>query len=308
MSKPAVSAPLEWLNYHHLLYFHTVAREGSVTRASQMLRLAQPTLSGQIRKLEAALDQKLFARRGRGLELTAAGQVVYRYADEIFGIGRELLDAVRGRATRRPSRLLVGISDVVPKLVAYRLLAPALEQEQPVHLVLREGKTEDLLAALAAQSFDLVVADVPLASHVRVRAYNHPLGECGVSFLAVPQLASRYRRGFPLSLEGAPLLLPTDNTALRRSLEHWFDQIGVRPRLVAEIEDSALTKVFGQNGAGIFPVPEVTADEICRQYRVRRVGATDQVRESLFAITVERRIKNPVISKITAAARQKLFA
>jgi LysR family transcriptional activator of nhaA len=307
MNKPPAPAPLEWLNYHHLLYFHTVAREGSVTRAAQILRLAQPTLSGQIRKLEDSLDQRLFLRRGRGLELTAAGQVVYRYADEIFGIGRELLDAVRGRATRRPVRLLVGISDVVPKLVAYRLLAPALEQDQPVHLVLREGKTEDLLAGLAVQSFDLVIADVPLASHVRVRAFNHPLGECGVAFLAVPRLARLHGRDFPRSLDAAPLLLPTDNTALRRSLEQWFDQIGVRPRLVAEIEDSALTKVFGQNGAGIFAVPEVTAEEICRQYRVRRVGTTDQVRESLYAITVERRIKNPVVAAITAAARQRLF-
>jgi LysR family transcriptional activator of nhaA len=307
MSQAPAGQPVEWLNYHHLLYFHTVAREGSVTRAAKILRLAQPTLSGQIRKLEAALDQTLFVRRGRGLELTAAGQIAYRYADEIFGVGRELLDAVRGRATRRPSRLLVGISDVVPKLVAYRLLAPALEQAQPVHLVLREGKTEDLLAALAVQSFDMVVADVPLASHVRVRAYNHPLGECGVAFLAVPSLARSHRRAFPGSLDGAPLLLPTENTALRRSLEQWFDQIGVRPRLVAEIEDSALTKVFGQNGAGIFAVPEVTADEICRQYRVKRVGTTEQVRASLYAITVERRIKNPVVNAITAAARQKLF-
>jgi LysR family transcriptional activator of nhaA len=307
MNDPVAGPPPEWLNYHHLLYFHTVAREGSVTRAAKVLQLAQPTLSGQIRKLEEALDQKLFARRGRGLDLTAAGQVVYRYADEIFGVGRELLDAVRGRATRRPARLAVGISDVIPKLVAYRLLAPALDQDQPVHLVLREGKTDELLAALAVQSFDLVVADVPLASHVRVRAYNHPLGECGVAFLAVPAMARRHRRAFPRSLDGAPLLLPTENTALRRSLEQWFDQTGVRPRLVAEIEDSALTQVFGQNGAGIFAVPEVTAGEICRQYRVHRVGTTDQVRASLYAITVERRIKNPVVNAITSAARQQLF-
>jgi LysR family transcriptional activator of nhaA len=299
---------MEWLNYHHLLYFHTVAREGSVTRASKMLRLSQPTLSGQIRKLEDSLGEKLFARQGRGLVLTDTGRIVYRYADEIFSTGREMMDALRGRPTRRPARLLVGIADVMPKLVSHRLLEVALRLPEPVQLLVREGKTEDLLASLATQAFDLVLTDAPLGPQTRVRAFNHLLGECDVTFFAVPGLASRYRRRFPKSLDGAPMLLPTGNTVLRHSLEQWFDSIDVHPRLVAEIEDSALLKVFGQQGGGIFPAPTVVAGDVRRRYAVASVGQTDSVRERFYAISVERRIRHPAIAAILESARRRVFA
>jgi len=301
------SIVMEWLNYHHLLYFYTVAREGSVTRAAQKLRLAQPTLSGQIRKLEEQFDEKLFERQGRNLVLTEMGRVVYRYADEIFSLGRELTDTLRGQPTRRPARLSVGISDAVPKLVTHRLLAPALDLPEPVRLVLREGKTDDLLAALAVQAFDLVIADAPLGPHHKVRAFNHVLGESRMSFFGVAKLARSHRRGFPRSLDGAPILLPTDNTALRRSLDQWFDSIGVRPRVVAEIEDTALLKVFGQHGAGLFPAPDVLASEVRRQYGVEKIGPAGDVRERFYAISVERRIKHPAVAAITAAAQHELF-
>ena len=298
---------MEWLNYHHLLYFYTVAREGSVTRAAKLLRLAQPTLSGQIRKLEHVLDEKLFVRQGRSLVLTDVGRVVYRYADEIFSLGREMMDALRGRPTRRPARLHVGIADVVPKLVAHRLLEIALRLDEPVQLVMREGKTEGLLAALATQAFDLLITDAPLGPQTKVRAYNHLLGECGVTFFAAPELARRHRRRFPASLDGAPMLLPTENTVLRRSLEQWFESVGVRPRIVAEVEDAALLKVFGQHGSGIFPVADVTADEVRRVHGVRSLGQTDAVRERFYAITVERRITHPAVAAITSSARERLF-
>jgi LysR family transcriptional activator of nhaA len=299
---------VEWLNYHHLLYFYTVAREGSVARASKVLRLAQPTLSGQIRKLEEALDEKLFVRQGRGLALTESGRLVYRYAEEIFSLGREMLGALRGRSTRRPVRLLVGVSDVVPKLVAHRLLEIALRLEPPVRLVLREGKAEELLAALATQVVDLVLTDAPLGAQAKVRAFNHLLGECGVVFFATPRLASRLRRGFPGSLDGAPMLLPTSNTVLRHSLEQWFREVDVQPRVVAEIEDSALLKVFGQHGEGVFAAPEAVAADVRRRHGVRVVGRSDAVRERFYAITVERRIRHPAIAAITASARGRLFA
>jgi LysR family transcriptional activator of nhaA len=298
---------MEWLNYHHLLYFHTVAREGSVTQAAKQLRLAQPTLSGQIRKLEHALDEKLFERQGRNLALTEMGQVVYRYADEIFSLGRDLMDTLRGRPSKRPARLVVGIADVVPKLVCHRLLEVALGMPDPVQLVLREGKTNDLLAGLALHAFDLVIADAPLAPHLRVRAFNHLLGESPVSFFATEALARAHRRGFPRSLDGAPMILPTDNTVLRRSLDQWFEKVGVRPRIVAEIEDTALLKVFGQHGSGIFPAPEVLAAEVRRQYQVRSIGTAPEVRERFYAISVERRIKHPAVGAITATARRELF-
>ncbi|MEM7413072.1 MAG: transcriptional activator NhaR [Myxococcota bacterium] len=299
---------MDWLNYHHLYYFYVVAREGSVTRASDVLRLAQPTLSGQIRKLEDTLDEQLFVREGRRLVLTDVGRVAYQYAEEIFSLGREMQDALRGRPTRRPAKLLVGIADVVPKLVTHRLLQTALEMEDPVQLVLHEGKTDDLMAALAVQEYDMVLTDAPLGPQVHVKAFNHSLGDCGIGFFGEPSLARRHRRGFPQSLDGAPMLVPTRNTTLGHSLELWFEEIDVRPEIVAEIEDSALLKVFGQHGTGIFAAPIVVADEIRETHGVQLVGSTDDVREEFYAITVERRITPPAVAAIAEAARHGILS
>jgi len=299
---------MEWLNYHHLLYFYTVAREGSVKQAAGVLRLAQPTLSGQIRKLEESLGEQLFDRRRRRLELTETGELVYRYADEIFSTGREMLDALRGRATHRPARLQVGVADVVPKLLAYRLLQTALELEEEVQLVLHEGKTEDLIGELGRQRYDMVLTDVPLPPHSPVRAFNHLLGHSGVGFFAAPEVARRHRRGFPQSLDGAPLLAPTPNTALRHSLDRWLDGLGVRPELVAEIEDSALMKVFGQNGVGLFAAPLAVEDEIRRSHGVQLVGRTEEVQEHFYAITLDRRIMHPAVAAIAERARSGVLA
>jgi LysR family transcriptional activator of nhaA len=217
-------------------------------------------------------------------------------------------DALRGRPTDRPARLLVGVADVVPKLICARLLETALELEEPVQLVLHEGKTNDLLAALGVPEYDMVLTDAPLGPDVRVKAYNHPLGGCGIGFFAEPALARRHRKGFPQSLDGAPMLLPTPNTALRRSLERWFDEIEVRPGVVAEIEDTALMKVFGQHGRGIFAAPIVVADEIRKGHGVHLVGRTDDVREDFYAITVERRITHPAVAAIADAARHGILS
>ena len=298
---------MEWLNYHHLLYFYTVAREGSVTKASELLRLAQPTLSGQIRKLEESMGEKLFVRKGRNLALTDVGRMVYRYAEEIFSLGREMQDALRGRPTNRPAKLLVGISDAVPKLVCHRLLQTALELDEAIELVLYEGKTNDLLASLAVQQYDMVLTDAPLGPPVRVKAFNHSLGGCGIAFFGDPVLARRHRRGFPKSLDGAPMLLPTANTSLRHSLDLWFDSIDVRPTVVAEIEDTALMKVFGQHGRGIFGAPIVVEDEIRKVHGVHLVGRTEEVREEFYAITVERRITHPAVAAIADAARDGIL-
>ena len=299
---------MTWLNYHHLLYFYTVAKEGSVSRAAKVLRLAQPTLSGQIRKLEHVLDEKLFERRGRNLVLTEMGRIAFRYASEIFSLGGELMETLRGRPTNRAPRLHVGIADVVPKLVAHRLLAASRLIDEGVQLVLREGKHEELLNALATQAFDLVISDAPISPHVKVRAFNHLLGESSVTLFASPALAKRHRARFPKSLDGAPMLLPTENTALRRSLDAWFQALDVRPRIVAEIEDSALLKVFGQHGAGIFAAPTIVAAEVKRQHRVHALGIAEGVHERFYAITVERRITHPATAAIAAAAREKLFS
>ncbi len=298
---------MEWLNYHHLLYFWLVAREGSLARASAELRLAPSTVSGQIRSLEQSLGEKLFARSGRRLVLTEMGRVVFRYAEEIFTLGRELRDAVKGRPAGRPLSLAVGVADVVPKLVARRLLEPALELAEPVRLVCREDKPDRLLAELAVHDLDVVLSDAPVGPSIRIRAFNHLLGECGVVLFGTAKLAAAHRRNFPKSLDGAPVVLPTENTTLRRALDQWFAARGLRPRVVGEFEDSALLKVFGQVGMGLFPVSSVIADEVQRQYRVRPVGRLDGVRERFYAISVERRLKHPAVIAISEAARQTLF-
>lgn len=299
---------MEWLNYHHLLYFWTVAREGSLVAAGKALKLSHPTLSAQIRALESRLDEKLFTRAGRGLVLTEMGRVVYRYADEIFSLGREMLDTVNGRSGGRPLRLDVGVADVVPKLVVRRLLQPALSGPEPVRLVCHEGRYEKLLADLTLHTLDLVIADAPLPPGSGVRAFHHLLGETSVSFFATKPLAARHRRGFPRSLDGAPLLLPLEGSPLRRSLNQWFDRHGVAPRVVAEFEDSALLKVFGTDGVGIFPAPTVLEADVARQYGVQVVGRVPEVRERFYAISVERKLKNPAVVAISEAARHDLFA
>lgn len=296
------------LNYQHLLYFWMVTREGGVTRASEKLRLAQPTVSSQVRALEEQLGEKLLRRAGRGVELTEAGRVVFRYADEIFALGRELLDAVHGRPAGRALKLVVGIADVVPKLVAYRLLKPALELAEPVRMTCVEGKPDRLLADLATYAVDLVIADAPVGAASRVRAFNHLLGECGVSFFASPELQRGLARRFPKSLAGAPMFLPAENTVLRTSLERWFDAQAVRPAIAAEFEDSALMKAFGHGGGAVFPGPSVIEKEICAQYDVRVVGRAPAVRERFYAISVERRIQHPAVVAISDSARGKVFA
>ena len=297
------------LNYHHLLYFWTVAREGSIARATERLNLSQPAISAQIRTLERSLGEKLFARRGRNLALTEVGRTVFRYADEIFSVGRELQETLRAGngAVGRPARLTIGVADALPKIVAFRLLEPALAHADPVRLVLREDKPDRLVADLSIHALDLVLSDAPVSPNVRVRAFSHLLGECGVTVFGTPELARRHRARFPQSLEGAPVLLPTDNTMLRRSLDAWFEVHGIRPQVVGEIEDSAVLKVFGQAGAGLFMAPSAVEKDVQRQYGVRVVGRIDSVRERFYAITVERRITHPVVLAISTTARQELF-
>ena len=299
---------MEWLNYHHLLYFWTVAREGTIARASEELRLAQPTISGQIRALEEQLGEKLFQRSGRNLVLTDIGRVVFAYADDIFATGRELMDTLKDRPTGRPVRLQVGVADEVTKIIAYRLLEPALRLPQPVHIVCRDGAPERLLTDLATHALDLVIADTPIPPAIKVKAFSHPLGETAVTVFGIAKLAAPRRKNFPRSLDGAPFLLPTIGKTLRRTLDHYFDQEQIRPRIVAELDDSALLTTFGQGGAGLFVAPTVLEKEVMRQFGVTVVGRLDEVRERYFAISVERRLKHPAVIAISEAANEMLTA
>ncbi len=299
---------MEWLNYHHLLYFWTVAKEGSIARACEKLRLAQPTISGQLRLLEDALGEKLFAKQGRGLAMTEVGQVVYRYADEIFGLGRELQDVLKGHPRGRTLRLRAGVSDLIPKLVAYRVLRPALEMAEPVQIVCDEGPLEHLLAELAEHRMDVVLSDAPIPPTVPVKAYNHLLGASSATVFAAPRLAARYRKNFPACLDGAPFLLPMHESSLRRPLEQWFDSNSIHPRIVGEFKDRALMTTFGQAGSGVFAAPAAIEKEIHEQYRVVPIGRIESVVERFYAISAERKLKHPAVVAISEAAREKLFA
>lgn len=298
---------IDWLNYHHLLYFRAVAREGGVVKAARRLHVSPPTVSAQLKQLEEQLGGQLFLRTGRSLVLTDLGRTALRYADGVFDLGEELKAAVRLGEDERQTRFTVGLSMSVPKLVAHRLLGPALEGDVPVELVCVEGPPENLIARLATYTLDMVLTDAPRSTDVAVRAFDHLLGECGVSFLATEELAEGLRPGFPESLDGAPMLMPTPIAALRTSLEHWFQDLGIRPRSVAAFDDSALMKVFGAQGLGVFPAPSAIEDEVTRQYGVHVVGRAETIRERFYAVSVERQLQHPAIVAISEGARGRLL-
>lgn len=295
------------INYNHLYYFWTVAKEGSVARAGEVLHLTPQTISGQLHVLEESLGAKLFTRSGRNLVLTDMGRLALSYAEEIFRLGAEMEDVLEGRVSGLPLRFTVGIVDVVPKMIAYRLLEPALHLAEPVHIVCREGKLDNLLADIAVHKLDMVLADTPIGTTANVRAFNHLLGECGITFFAARGLAASYRSRFPESLRDAPMLLPATNTALRGALMQWLDQLNIRPRIAGEFDDSALMSAFGQAGVGIFIAPDVIEQEVTRQYDVEPIGRTDRVRERFYAISAERRLRHPAVVAVSNAARLEIF-
>jgi len=298
---------MNWLNYHHLLYFWTVVREGSVSKAAEKLGLSQPTVSAQVRMLEAALGQKLFVKKGRTQLLSDVGRTVFRYADEIFGIGRQLMNTLEGRSPGRAMQLTVGIANAVPKLVVHRLLRPAITAPDPVRLVCREDDPEQLIAQLATYMLDVVIANTPAPAYLSIKVFNHLLGESDIGFFAPAPLAARLKRRFPESLRTAPMLLPTTNSPLRRGLEEWFDTHGITPHIVGEFEDFALMQVFGRVAGCVYPAPSAIAGDIGEYYGGRMVGRVSEIRERYYVISAERRLKHPGVLAMTSAARDELF-
>jgi len=298
---------IDWLNYHHLHYFWVVAREGSIAKASRVLRLAQPTISGQIHRLETSLDTKLFARDGRHLVLTETGRAVARYADEIFALGQDLVDHVR-RRSKEPLRLVVGVSDVLAKSIVHRILEPAFRMQDELRVICRQDRTIDaFLAELVGHTVDVVLSNAPATPRTAVKTFSHRLGECGTTWFAAPALARKYRPGFPRSLDTAPLLLPSVDSTSRRVLDGYFSSSGVRPVVIAELDDSALVGVLGERGLGIFAAPDVIEAEIRDRYRVQVVGRSSGIRQQFFAISTERKIRHPGVAAICEIARKQLF-
>jgi len=292
------------LNYRHLHYFRTVAKTGAINRAAEKLHLTPQTLSGQIGAFEARLGVALFRRSGRRLELTDAGRTALTYADDIFHVGAELEEALQNRAAAPVHPFRVGIADVVPKAIAYQLLAPALALGEPVKLVCREDRLQQLAAELSIHRLDMVLADRPLPSGMDIKGYSHPLGECGIAFLAARSVAKKLKPDFPDALHGAPLLIPGEDSALRVPLLRWLERKSLQPTIVGEFDDSALMSAFGQAGAGVFPVPLTTAREVMKQHKVIELGRTLDIRERFFAISVERRLSHPAVLAVSEAARR----
>lgn len=289
------------LNFRHLYYFWVVAKEGGVTRAAERLGVAVQTVSMQIAQLEQDIGKSLLAPKGRRLVLTEAGQMALGYADQIFLLGEQMQEALAEDESANSMRLTVGISDSLPKLTAYRLLEASLTLPRRVRLACFDGKFESLLADLALHKFDVVLTDRPVSSAASLRVFSHPLGECRVTLYGIDTLAQQYRSGFPASLNGAPLLLPTRNNALRGRLDQWFERHGIRPDVAGEFEDSALLKTFGRSGLGLFPAPSPLADDILEQFNAVPVGEIDDVSEQFFAVSTEMKIRHPAVEAILSA-------
>ena len=297
---------MNWLNYHHLQYFWAVSQEGSVAKASEKLHVTPATISIQLRDLEKSLGVKLFRKAGRGLALTEMGTAVQSYANDIFATGQELMDMVNGRPVGGPMVLRVGIKDVMPKLVAYQLLAPTLRMSGDVRLLCYEGDITKLISDLAIHKLDVVLSDTPIDPTMKVRAYSHLLGESDVVLVGTKALAKKIKAGFPGSLDGSPVLLPMKNSVLRRSLDYWFEVNEVRPKIVGEFEDSAMLKIMGKAGVGIFPVANTICKEVEDMYGVEFIAAIPDVTEKFYALSVERKVKHPAVLAISEVARKKL--
>ena len=295
------------LNFKHLKYFWTVAKTGSIARASEQLHLTPQSISGQLTEFEERLGVELFRRTGRNRELTDAGRRILTYAEEIFAIGNELMEALHVQRSRKSLTFRVGIADSVSKSIAYHLVEPALRLSDPVRLICREGRLSALLAELAVHHLDMIIADRPMPASLNVRGYSHLLGESGITFFGTPNLAKQLKGEFPACLNGAPLLLPGEDAAIRPQIIQWFEANNLRPEILGEFDDSALMKAFGQAGAGLFVAPTTLASHVCEQYKTVAIGRIDSVIERLYAITTERRLTHPAIVAISKAAREDIF-
>ena len=298
---------MAWFNYHHFYYFWTTARLGSFSAAAKQLNLSRPTISAQLKQFEETLGKSLFDRSSRSIKLSEFGQIAFGYAEEIFTSGQEFQDLLAGNLSFKPSRFRVGTPDAMPKLITYRLLKPTLNLPHKLQISCVEGKLDDLLAELAVHRLDLVLSDSPVGPTMNVKAYNHLLGESGVSFFATSDDVEKHSASFPDCLGLLPLLQPIETTSIRRNLNHWFTKLGIQPQTRAEFEDSALMKVFGQAGEGVFPAPTAIEKDVCSQYNVKVLGRTVEIRECFYAISVERRIKHPAVLAISESAKDLLL-
>ncbi|MBO1255611.1 transcriptional activator NhaR [Alteromonas sp. 5E99-2] len=295
------------LNYKHLHYFWVIAKEGSIAKAAQYLHITPQTISGQLALLEGRLNQPLFDRVGRGLQLTETGRLVLRYADDIFSLGKELSDVLRGNGIQGNSEFIVGVASTIPKTLIWKILEPALSRCDDISLTCKEGPIDAILAELAMQEVDMVISDTPLSSAYSIKAYNHFLGECGLSFFAVPELVSQLKGDFPHFLNNTPMLLPTGQYAIRQHFDQWCIQHNLSPVIKGQFDDSALIKSFGHAGLGAFFMPTAVEKEVCESFGVEIIGRTTEIKQRFYAISSQRKVTHPAISAVCDSARDEIF-
>lgn len=295
------------LNYKHLHYFWSVANEGSIVKAGEKLHITPQTISGQLSLLEQSIGNALFEKDGRGLKMTETGRLVKRYADEIFDLGRELNDVLRGSPAIGPAEFIVSAASALPKTIVQKIIQPGLKIDQDISLTSREGPVEDILADLAIHKVDMVLSDIPLTGALSIKAFNHKLGESGLTFFAATHLAKQYIDNFPQSLNLAPMLMPTPQYAIRQQVDNWLSERQIYPIVRGQFDDSALMKSFGQSGLGIFFMPSIIADEVCKNFDVEIIGQLDEITQKFYAISAERKVRHPAVAAICDNARHNLF-
>lgn len=296
------------LNYKHLRYFWAVAKTGSVTKAAEQLYLTPQSISGQLTEFADTLGVELFHKVGRNLELTDAGRRALSYADEIFSVGDELMAVLRDQRSKKSLPLRVGLADSVSKTIAYRLLEPAYEMQEPTRLICREARLVSLLSDLAVHRLDLIIADRPMPPNLHVKGFSHLIGESHMGLFGVASLVNKLKRKFPESLNNAPLLMIGEDAAVRVRINQWLAQNNLHPDIKGEFDDSALMKAFGRAGEGLFFAPNAIAKDICSQYKVVKLADIPSVNEQVYVITTERQLTHPLVKTICKFGRDDLFS
>jgi len=290
------------LNYKHLRYFYSVAKEGSIVKASNLLHVSPQTISGQLSAFEQYLGVELFEREGKRLVLNDAGKLALSYAEDIFALGHELQQSLNAQDLMHTFVFSVGITDIIPKILAANILEAGLELDGPIKLIGREGDFESLLSELALNRLDLILSDRPLTPGTPIKAYSHVLGESGTSFYATKDRAEALKSGFPYSLNQQPFLICGDNSYQKINLQTWFEEKRITPHIVAEFDDSALLKNFAQAGHGVFSTPSIIEQHVQNQFGVEVIGRTTDIKERFYAISPERKVKHPGVKLLVDTA------
>lgn len=284
-------------NYRHLYYFWVVAKEGSMSKAAERLNIATQTISAQVHELEKSLGYLLFKPAGRNIILTDSGLVALEIADQIFSIGERLPEALRDAAKSPKIKIIVGISDSLPKFVARQLLEPVLKHKD-VQLIAHEGEFDKLLADLVLHRIDIILADRPANNNKNINVFSEVLSKTSIAWYSPQQFLKIAKNNFPDCLSELPILLPTVHSTVRLLMDQWFTKLGLTPNIIGEFQDSALLKTFAASGMGVFPAGKLIEKDLKETYGIELIGNCDEIYEHFYAIRSEKKIQHPLVQAI----------